>query len=159
LSAGGNVEGGFVGREAWWMRPVWLGLWTGRVGVVRLMKMWEMQENAIIVSFTFVFRVVLDCVDWFFLTRKSVLEYGKITCGLPQTWCLFMNDSRICATNVTLDVILMIFISKDACFSNNGWALFLVDAPETFSLSTHETRHMLVVESETHFVLSSGSYV
>ena len=73
------MEGGFIGREAWRMRPVWLDLWTGFVGVVRLMKMWEMQENAIILSFTFVFRVVLDCVDWFFLTRKSVLEYGKIT--------------------------------------------------------------------------------
>ena len=94
------MEGGFVGREAWWMRPVWLGLWTGRVGVVRLMKMWEMQENAIILSFTFVFRVVLDCVNWFFLTKKSVLEYGKITCGLPQTWCIFTNDSRMCAMNV-----------------------------------------------------------
>jgi hypothetical protein len=61
--------------------------------------------------------------------------------------------------NVIQDVVLIIFIHKDACLSNNGWALFLIDAPETFSLSTHETRHMLVVESETHFVLSSGSYV
>lgn len=114
-----------------------------------------MQENAIIVSFTFVFRVVLDRVDWFVLTRKSVLEYGKITCDLPQTSCLFMNDSTCNECNL----VLITFIYKDACLSNNGWALFLIDAPETFSLSTHETRHMLVVESETHLVLSSDTYV
>jgi hypothetical protein len=76
LGAGGNVEGGLVGREALWMRPVWVGVGIVGDGVVRFVKMWEIQENAIFVGLPLVFGVKSE-----YLSGILLLE-GKFDSGI-----------------------------------------------------------------------------